>query len=219
MVDRIVLGEKRATINAGGHRVTAGNVVLCTNGFADHVVVNESGDAAAGTTDPHVISTIGYMAAFVEDEMRTPAATSYIVNATIGGSSPYVYVTRRTFDRGDDSVTLTCMGGPETSLPEGVAYDTNAPVPGERLIEMEEKVRPLAQPRREPAKPFDFAWHGLMGYTHDRIRLIGPEPRNPVLLYNLGCNGIGFLPSIYGGHRIASILAGDRLPPSIFDPR
>ena len=42
----------------------------------------------------------GYMAAFVEDQPRTPAAMSYIRNQAIGGGeAPYVYVTRRTYDR------------------------------------------------------------------------------------------------------------------------
>jgi hypothetical protein len=39
------------------------------------------------------------------------------------------------------------------------------------------------------------------------------------LLYNLGCNGVGFLPSIFGGHRISQLLAGQTLAPSVFDPR
>ena len=73
----------------------------------------------------------------------------------------------------------------------------------------------------DPGAPIDFrfAWHGLMGYTRDGARLIGAEPRNPVLLYNLGCNGVGLLPSIAGGARIARILAGEDLPASAFDPR
>jgi glycine/D-amino acid oxidase-like deaminating enzyme len=49
--------------------------------------------------------------------------------------------------------------------------------------------------------------------------VIGPHPRHPRLLYNLGCNGVGFLPSIHGGHRLARMLAGDRPVPSVFDPR
>jgi glycine/D-amino acid oxidase-like deaminating enzyme len=49
--------------------------------------------------------------------------------------------------------------------------------------------------------------------------VIGTHPRHPELLYNLGCNGVGFLPSICGGQRVARILAGEQLPPSIFDPR
>ena len=61
---------------------------------------------------------VAYMAAFV-DEPRAPAAMSYIRNATIGGDTAYVYVTRRTYDRADDTVTLTCMGGPEYPFHDG----------------------------------------------------------------------------------------------------
>jgi glycine/D-amino acid oxidase-like deaminating enzyme len=57
-----------------------------------------------------------------------------------------------------------------------------------------------------------------MGFTPNGIRLVGPEPLNPVLLYNLGCNGVGLMPSIFGGRKIARFLAGEVLPPSMFDP-
>ena len=84
---------------------------------------------------------------------------------------------------------------------------------------MDQDIRPYAQPARPPGRPYDFQWHGLMGYTDGRVRVIGPHPRHPTLLYNLGCNGVGFLPSICGGERVARILSGEQLPPSIFDPR
>ena len=49
--------------------------------------------------------------------------------------------------------------------------------------------------------------------------MIGVHPGRPSLLYNLGCNGVGFLPSIHGGRQIARLLSGEQLEPSIFDPR
>jgi len=93
------------------------------------------------------------------------------------------------------------------------------PFPGPLLSTMDEEVRPFAQPSRPGGLPYDFQWHGLMGYTNGRIRVVGAHPRHPELLYNLGCNGVGFLPSIAGGERIARLLAGAHLGPSIFDPR
>ena len=80
-------------------------------------------------------------------------------------------------------------------------------------------IRPILAPGRPEPLRFDYLWHGLMGYTDGRVRVVGAEPRNPVLLYNLGCNGVGFLPSISGGRRVARLLAGERLAPSLFDPR
>jgi glycine/D-amino acid oxidase-like deaminating enzyme len=216
-VDRVTVGDAGVTVHAGGHAVRAERTVLCTNGFVDHVVEDETGERIGLTGDQEVVGTIGYMAAFAEERPRAPAAMSYIRNATIGGDTPYVYVTRRTYDRQDDTVTLTCMGGPEHPI-EG-AYDRDAPFLGSLLGSMDDVVRPFAQPSRPPGLPYDFQWHGLMGYMDGGIRVIGPHPRHERLLYNLGCNGVGFLPSICGGERLARLLAGDRLPASIFDPR
>jgi glycine/D-amino acid oxidase-like deaminating enzyme len=56
-----------------------------------------------------------------------------------------------------------------------------------------------------------------MGYTRNGVRMAGPEPQNPVLLYNLGCNGVGILPSALGGRIIARHLAGEKVERSIFD--
>ena len=84
---------------------------------------------------------------------------------------------------------------------------------------LDAEVRPYGQPRRPAGRPYEFHWHGLMGYNESQIRVIGPHPRYPRLLYNLGCNGVGFLPSIHGGHSLARLLAGDSPAPSVFDPR
>jgi glycine/D-amino acid oxidase-like deaminating enzyme len=216
-VDRMVVGNDGVTVHARGHAVTAGHAVLCTNGFVDHVVEDEAGERIGLVRDQEVVGTIGYMAAFVEERPRMPAAMSYIRNETIGGDTPYVYVTRRTYDRPDGTVTLTCMGGPEHTV-DG-PYDREACFPGTLLTTMDESIRPFAQPSRPPGLAYDFQWHGLMGYMDGGIRVIGPHPRHERLLYNLGCNGVGFLPSICGGERVARHLAGERLSRIIFDPR
>jgi hypothetical protein len=38
-------------------------------------------------------------------------------------------------------------------------------------------------------------------------------------MYNLGCNGVGFLPSIFGGFRVANLLSAADTEPMIFDPQ
>ena len=106
-------------------------------------------------------------------------------------------------------MTLTCMGGPEHAI-EG--WDAGQPFPGPMLTSMDETIRPFAQPARPPGLPYDFQWHGLMGYMDGGVRVVGAHPEHPPLLYNLGCNGVGFLPSIFGGDRVARILAGERPP-------
>ncbi len=217
-VERIVVGAHGVRLQANGHLLTASTVVLCTNGFTSHVIDDGAGHPIELDPEQRVVGTIGYMAAFVEAERRSPAAMSYIRNVTIGGETPYVYVTRRTWDLAGETATLSCMGGPEWPIADD-SWDPAQPFPGSLLTTMDEQVRPFAQPRRPPRQRYDFQWHGLMGYMDGRVRVIGAHPRHPTLLYNLGCNGVGFLPSIAGGQRIARLLGGERLPRSIFDPR
>jgi len=217
-VDRIVAGDDGVTVEALGHRIAAGRVVLCTNGFVGHEVVDEAGAPVELHPDQRVIGRVAYMAAFKEASMRPAGSWSYIRNTVIGGTVPYVYVTRRTYDTSDGDVTLTCMGGPEYPTAPG-GWDAELPFPGAMLELMDEQIRPFAQPARPAAAPYDFQWHGLMGYMDGGVRVIGPHPRHARVLYNLGCNGVGFLPSIAGGDRIARMLAGERFGPSVFDPR
>jgi glycine/D-amino acid oxidase-like deaminating enzyme len=217
-VERVVVGKDRAFVHARGHRVTASHVVLCTNGFVDHVVEDAAGSPIRLAADQEITGRVAHMTGLVEDSRRPPAAISYIRNTTIGGETPYVYVTRRTYDRAADTVMLTCMGGPEYPFHDPV-YEREAPFPGDLLQSMDDTVRPLAQPARPPGRPYDFHWHGLMGYNESGIRVVGAHPRHQRLLYNLGCNGVGFLPSIHGGYRLAQILTGHHVSASVFDPR
>ena len=81
-VERVVVAPDGVDVHAGGHTVRASHVVLCTNGFTDHVVEDEAGAAArAPSREQQVVGTFGFMAAFVEEQPRTPAAMSYIRNA------------------------------------------------------------------------------------------------------------------------------------------
>jgi glycine/D-amino acid oxidase-like deaminating enzyme len=217
-VTTITLAEAQADVRTGGHHVTAGHVVLCTNGFVDDVVEDVPGSPVGLAPDQEITGLVGHVIAFVETEAREPAAKSYIQNATIVGETRYVYVTRRTYDRTDDTVTLTCMGVPEAPV-DPRTWDPQVPFPADLIAEMDNDLRPLANPRRPPGLPYDFDWDGLMGYNDSGIRIIGPHPRHPRLLDNLGCNGVGFLPSIFGGDRVSQLLAGQTPPASVFDPR
>ena len=217
-VRHIDLDATRATIDAVDHRVTASHVVMCTNGFVDHVIDNRVGSPISTHLHHRVSGRVGYMTAFLEGAGRTPTTLSYIRNAVIGESTPYVYVTRRPYDQPAGPATLTCVGGPEAELGNRASYIPDAAFPAEIIAEIDNDILPIVDATRPIGTDYDYAWHGLMAYTESKVRLIGYEPRNAVLMYNLGCNGVGFLPSIYGGHRISRLLAGDALDASIFDP-
>jgi len=217
-VDRVAVAADEAAVHAGDRTVRAAYVVLCTNGYVGHEVQTIGGAVLALAPEQAITGRVAYMTAFAESHRRPPAAISYMRNAVIGGDTAYAYLTRRAYSGSSGEVTLTCMGGPEYPY-RADDYDPHAPFPGELMAEMDAEVRPFADATRPAGLRYDFAWHGLMGYNDGGIRVVGAHPGSPRLLYNLGCNGVGFLPSIHGGHRIARLLAGERLPPSIFDPR
>ncbi len=161
-MDRVVVRDGSVVLHAGGHTVAASRVVMCTNGFVDHVVEDQAGERIKLHPDQRVTGVIGFVAAFAEEQRRSPAAMSHIRNTTIGGDTPYVYVTRRTYDRASGTVTLTCAGRPRTS--DRPPWDPAMPFPGSLLSYMDAHIRPFAQPARPPGRPYEFRWHGLMGY-------------------------------------------------------
>ena len=218
-VERVILDKDSATLVAGAHAIAARRVVMCTNGFSHHLVENLAGGPIAQRLESKVHARVGYMVGFTSPPGAPAGATSYINNEQIGGKKPYYYSTRRPYVRGDEELTLTCLGGPEATIESEETYTADSEIPMDILQEIDGHIRPLVAPDRPGGLDYEYAWHGLMAYTDDKVRIVGFEPRNRVLMYNLGCNGVGFLPSIAGGFRIARLQNGDELEPSIFDPK
>lgn len=224
-IGKIALHDKRAILDAGKHTVTARKVVLCTNGFESLTIINEGG-LAIDTKFHHLVrGMVGYMSAYLEKLNKAPTAVSYFEPTNQNASDPYAedpyfYLTRRPFDfEGNERSNLVSVGGPEFSLENRMEYNSEIDYPEEAKEKIDGFVKSSYD--LDPSRKIDyqFTWHGLMGYTPSGVRVIGEEPKNRGLLYNLGCNGVGILPSLYGARRIASILAGDKLKPMIFDPR
>jgi len=195
--------------------ITAAQAILCTNGFKTWQLRRSSSSSppfAAG-----VKGTVGYMNGYFEDGLRPAAAIRYFTRDTRTPQDPYFYLTRRQYEHGRHVHDLICVGGPEISLSPKEQYDPQANYLKDAHRKIDDFVLASCGADWKDPKP-DFHWHGLMGYTESMIRLTGPDPEYPAILYNLGCNGVGILPSFLGGKRIARILAGEKLMPSIFDP-
>jgi glycine/D-amino acid oxidase-like deaminating enzyme len=222
-VKNIRLHEHSATLTTAGARVFAQRVLLCTNGFENFSITNEHGPDIDTTFHASVAGRIGYMSAYVDAVSSKPTAVSYFPRNHSSNQDPtgetYFYLTRRPHEHTSAGPeTLICTGGPEKVLPNGAEYSRHHFFDDD----IRESIADFMDIHYKPyAKNINkaFYWHGLMGYTPNGIRRIGAEPCNPILLYNLGCNGVGILPSIYGAKRITQILQGVHLPPSIFDPK
>lgn len=216
-IRRVTVGANGARLAAPAGVVTASRVVLCTNGFADHVIENESGAAIPIKRQHRVRGTVGVMAGFFESEDCAPAAISYAMSPLIGPGQAYFYVTRRPFERNGRTGTLVCVDGPDERLDRLTDYQPTSAFPKRHREAINAFVRATVETERAEVA-FDYAWHGVMAYSESKLRVIASEPRNPVLLHNLGCNGVGSLPSIYGGDRVTRFLRAKAVEPSVLEP-
>jgi glycine/D-amino acid oxidase-like deaminating enzyme len=221
-VSEIQLQKAGAKVLVNNFAVAAERVVLCTNGFENFTITNYDRAVDVNASFHSCVNAkVGYMSAYLEEANHKPVAISYFSNPGINEETPYFYFTRRRFihkERGEEN--LICLGGPEGDLPVKGVYSREEHVyPDSAKRELDAFIR--GSYRYAPHETIDylFQWHGIMGYTPTGLRVIGPEPRNPVLMYNLGCNGVGILSSVYGGKRISQFLNNPKLEKSVFDPR
>lgn len=205
------------------HTIEAERIVLCTNGFENFTIKNEAGSEIDTSFHHSVVGRIGYMSGYVEPLNHQPVAISYFPKDSSQSGDPtgenYFYLTRRPHEHeGNESYNLISAGGPEKILPNGAVYSRKDEYSEEMKGFIENFLRQTYAKYPNEETEYSFSWHGLMGYTPRGVRLIGFEPHNPVLLYNLGCNGVGILPSIFGGKRISRFIKGEDVEKSIFDP-
>lgn len=222
-VNKIELKSSGAVLHFDHYQSFAEQVVLCTNGFEHFAIQNTVGPDIDTAFHHAVQGSVGYMSAFLEKPGHAPAAVSFLPeNDTaddVYNSEAYFYLSRRPFEKDESKHSLICVGGPESLYPDTTVYDREM---HEYMLGAEDQFTAFLQKnyRYAPDLPmhYHYKWHGLMGYTPSGVRMVGFEPIHKSLMYNLGCNGLGLLPSISGGFRIARLLAGENLPPSIFDP-
>lgn len=217
-INKVVLHDDYALLDADIHTVKSDRVILCTNGFENFEIFNKSG-LEIDTRFHHLVEGyIGYMSAYFSPLDKPPAALVYFTDPDASIEDPYFYLTRRVYEYDKVPRNLISVGGPEIPLEDRKAYEKDHEYPDEARERINKFVEEVYDSSGEPID-YIFTWHGLMGYTTNRVRLIGAEPENPVLLYNLGCNGIGILPSIFGGEKISRMIKGEKFEPSIFDPQ
>lgn len=217
-VHKILLRDNHAILDADVHTVTAERVVLCTNGFEDLHIINETGLEIDAKYHHLLSGKIGYMSGYLEKMNKPPIAISYYADPVAGMDNSYFYLTRRPFEYEKGSQhNLVSIGGPDVDLDETSRYSHEDDYPDEMAAQIDDFVHKVYALEPNRKIEYVYTWHGLMGYTRNGIRLIGEEPQNRTLLYNLGCNGVGILHSIYGGDKIARHLAGEKVEKTMFD--
>jgi glycine/D-amino acid oxidase-like deaminating enzyme len=222
-VKKIILRKDHAILDAESFTVVTPRVVLCTNGFENMDIFNHSGLDIDKHFHHEITGIVARMSGYLEKLNKPPMAISYYVTPELGFDNmedPYFYFTRREYEYEKGTRhNLICIGGPQHSIADREEYLYEFDYPEEVQKEINEFVKKTYDSDPNHHIDYKFTWHGLMGYTRNRIRLIGEEKKNPVLMYNLGCNGVGILPSIFGGKRITDMIAGKKIVPMIFDPK
>ncbi len=220
-VHGIELAVEKPLVITNTAKITTGEVVLCTNGFANFYIHDQEGLAIDTKFHHAVHGAVGYMTGFVAHDYHDPLANYYYEQGKKRSSDPrtsdpYFYVTRRPFAHTDNFDSLFTIGGPEVLLENREIYYHEFDVAQEFK---EESIRFVENNFKGPVLEQKFFWHGLMGYTTSGLRIVGPEPLDKRLLYNLGCNGVGIMPSIMGARKIARHINNEQVEETIFDPK
>jgi glycine/D-amino acid oxidase-like deaminating enzyme len=214
-VTKIELSKNETISYINDLSIISENIILCTNGAEDFLIQEETGNKIDYKFHQEVYGVVGFMAGYLESRPIEDSVRAYALSES-KETNPYYYVTERGFEVGADPMSLVCIGGPQVFVPDRASYDHTSPYPPYVVDDIDSFTSRVY--RREPSE-MEFYWHGLMGYTKSGVRLVGREPKNKNLLYNLGCNGIGILTSVYGAERIAKIINNEIVEDTIFDPQ
>jgi hypothetical protein len=216
--------------------VNSQKIILCTNGFENFDIKSNKNTDLNFNFHKHIKGLIGYMFAKTENMNKNPEAFAYYDKdfddkadadsfeeidrqRDVIYSDNYTYTTRRHYDlENEKPKNLFCIGGISAVLEDSSSYNKQHTYDETAKNNYLKFINDNLDQDDIDENHKEFMWHGLMGYTGDGIRLVGYDNREDALMYNLGCNGIGILPAIWGGKRIADLLNGDTTE-SLFDPR
>ncbi|HYF04686.1 MAG TPA: FAD-binding oxidoreductase [Patescibacteria group bacterium] len=219
-VDSIHLHEGFAMLRVDTNFVNAKHVVLCTNGFEQFTLLNWAGKQLNHQFHDSVKGVVGFMVGFFTEVSRPATAISYFPKEAVHAEDGYFYFTRRVYENSNgESRNLICIGGPEKVLDDKAHYHRYEQDHPDTAITAINEFLERDVANVPAVLNHEFRWHGLMGYTPNLLRVVGPDPVNSVLLYNLGCNGVGILPSVMGGNKISRHIGGQKMSPTIFDPK
>jgi glycine/D-amino acid oxidase-like deaminating enzyme len=191
-------------IECGTGQVECKRAIICTNGYA----LPDLSGTPNSFPDDYLRCVTGYLNGY-RPSQRGENVGLFFHEVQPSEDEPYVFST--TWGK-DPEKEVLMIGGPQFACGEGVREgkdDEKAHARIDRLAADIFGIRTKAI----------SCWDGRMGYTRSGVRLAGPDPKNPDLFYNLGCNGIGILHSVYGARRVADEILGKRTADSVFEPR
>lgn len=196
--------------------ITAQQTILCTNAYKNFAIIDQEKQLPLTKLQKQISAVEGFMAGYVNNNNTSTMTAAFFNNNPVYANIFLFYLNRAPIPN-DRNQGLTIIGGPECELGDSL-LTTHA---AQQILQhaSEQYQLFLRQMQAMAAPPqFDYLWHGTMAYTSNNLRWVGRDREHANLIYNLGCNGIGVLPAIMSGKRIAAILNNELLPASLFDP-
>jgi len=210
--EQIKLFPNAVQIDTPHGNVSANTLIMCTNGYKQANIIDGNSGQEYLKIKTQISQIMGEVVAF--PSKKQSYFGGYYLNPEHDlHKESYLYINRRKLK---DGLYYTAIGGAELGTDIHGPYSDNHSLSQESL----EKYQRFLKSTKYDFERSEFAyhWEGIMGYTPNRIRWIGPDTKYPNLYYNLGCNGIGLMQSIYGGWKLAGMLDGAKFSPSLFDP-
>jgi glycine/D-amino acid oxidase-like deaminating enzyme len=206
------------------YQIQCARVVLCTNGFEYLTVTDCDWDPIDSSFHNNITGVVGMMSWYYLSWEVDQSAVAYypqasdLVSEVNDSSQIYYYMTQRWYcDKSWSQKRLVCIGWSDHSLADRAMYDPTTPVASSDVDSMIQFARETITDMYD-TRTHDFAWHGLMWYTRSKLRCVWPDSYCSRLLYNLWCNGVGIVSSVYGWSLIAQHIRGEQVPATAFDP-
>ncbi|MBS0359049.1 MAG: FAD-binding oxidoreductase [Proteobacteria bacterium] len=212
-ITQIDIESSCAVLHHARGTIKTHDVILCTNAYKDFLISDKEQKCSVLKLHESLMIREGYLAAYTGDNSDAYGA-AFFDHRGMYESSPYFYVIH-TPPSVNEKAGLTILGGPEYYISEDCSADL---IQQHAQESFEVGKRFLKNTFNISKDSFDYFWRGIMGYTKSGLRWVGQDPEYPHLWYNLGCNGVGILPAISGGEKIAQLMNGETLLSSLFDP-
>ena len=182
-VSEIRLHQNNSLTIANNKEIYSNKIVLCTNGFEKIDIINKVGNDINTKFHHLVIGVVGYMAGYLEEDLRKPTAIGFLPKKSSTGKDvfdkdPYFYFTRRDYEIKNKKFNLICIGGPDAVMDDSNNYKEEHPFPKEAQDSINNFLHKSYKYAPKGSINYKYIWHGLMGYTPNGIRLIGVEPLN-----------------------------------------
>jgi glycine/D-amino acid oxidase-like deaminating enzyme len=212
-ITQIDIGSLPSVLHHATGKIKTQDVILCTNAYKDFLIHDKEHQCSISKLHESLMIREGYLAAYTGDSSNA-YGSAFFDHRGLYKNSPYFYVIH-TPPSVNEKAGLTILGGPEYYISEDCSADL-IQQHAQESFEVDKKF--LKNTFNISKDAFDYFWRGIMGYTSSGLRWVGQDPQYPRLWYNLGCNGVGILPAISGGEKIAKLMSGEAPPSSLFDP-